>query len=80
MTEKNKEYDYINPSHYRRYSKESIEMMIDIYGKEATAIFCELSAFKYRMRMATKPNEPVERDLEKEKWYLNKAKELRSND
>lgn len=38
---------------------------------------CELNAFKYRMRMGEKPEQPIDRDLEKEKWYINKANELR---
>jgi len=69
-------YDHINPSHYKRYSEEVIDMMIKIYGKEKVAIYCELNAFKYRMRAGTKPDQPIERDLEKENWYLNKKKEL----
>lgn len=72
------QYDYINPDHYKNYSKEVIDMMVDIYGKESTAIHCEMTAFKYRMRMGTKPGQSIERDMEKEAWYLNKAKELRT--
>jgi len=71
------DYDHINPSHYRNYSVEVIDMMLSIYGKEATALFCEMNAFKYRMRMGTKPDSPIEQDLKKEGWYLAKAKELR---
>ena len=70
------EINHITPKHYNNYSKEVIDMMVDVYGKENTAIFCEMNAFKYRMRMGTKPDQPVERDLQKEEWYLNKAKEL----
>ena len=71
-------YDFINPDHYKKYSVEVIDMMIAIYGKEKTAAYCELNAFKYRMRMGEKPEQPIERDLEKEKWYINKANELKS--
>ena len=71
------DYDYINPSHYKKGSKEVIEMMEDIWGPEALIIHCEMCAFKYRMRLATKPGQPVERDLEKALWYENKAKQLR---
>ena len=70
-------YDFINPDHYKKYSVEVIDMMIAIYGKEKTAAYCELNAFKYRMRMGEKPEQPINRDLEKEKWYINKANELR---
>lgn len=74
----NKEYDHINPAHYSNYSVEVIDMMISIFGAEETAIFCELNAFKYRMRAGTKPSNSVEQDLEKEKWYLTKAANLRA--
>lgn len=69
--------DKINPDHYKRYSLEAIDMMRSVYGDDAVAMYCEMTAFKYRMRMGTKPGEPVEDDLKKEAWYLNKAKELR---
>ena len=71
-----KEYDFVNPSHYQNGSKEVYEMMIDIWGKEAYIKHCEMCAFKYRMRLGLKPDQPIERDLEKAKWYENKAKEL----
>lgn len=70
------EYDFINPDHYKQGSMEVIDMMIAIWGKEAVATYCEINAFKYRMRLGLKPEQPVERDLEKAKWYEEKAKEL----
>lgn len=70
------ENDPINPDHYKSYSVETIDMMIAIYGKEKVAIHCELTAFKYRQRLGKKDN--LEQDLGKEKWYLDKAKELRN--
>lgn len=71
-------YENVNhPQHYNNYSKEVIDMMVDIFGRKNTALFCEMNAFKYRMRMGTKPNNDINQDLEKEQWYLNKAKELR---
>lgn len=72
-------YENVNhPQHYNNYSKEVIDMMVDIFGRKNTALFCEMNAFKYRMRMGTKPNNDINQDLEKEQWYLNKAKELRN--
>lgn len=76
-TDSEENYDFINPNHYKNYSVEVINMMVAIYGKEKVANYCELNAFKYRMRAGTKPDQPIERDLEKEKWYLAKANELR---
>ena len=72
-------YEHVNsPSHYNSYQTEVIDMMVRIWGKEKVADFCEINAFKYRMRMGTKPDNSIEQDLKKEQWYLNKAKELRN--
>lgn len=72
MTDKTK--DQINPKHYKQYSKEAIDMMIGIWGKEMTAIWCEMTAFKYRMRLGHKDD--IQQELQKEAWYLDKHKEL----
>lgn len=71
-------YDYINPSHYKNYSVEVIEMIVCIYGVQAAIQYCEINAFKYRMRMGTKPGNSIEQDLKKERWYLDKANQLRN--
>lgn len=73
----NEEYDYTNPNHYKTGGKETFEMMIDIWGKEAFIKHCEMTSFKYRMRIGNKPNESVKRDLSKANWYESKAKQLR---
>lgn len=70
-------YEEVNhPQHYNNYDVEVIDMMERVFGKEATATFCKLNAFKYRMRAGTKPNQSTEKDLNKEKWYLDKMREL----
>lgn len=71
------EYNYIDPKHYQNSTKEVWEMMVDIWGKEAYIKHCEMCAFKYRMRLGLKPDQPIERDLDKAKWYEAKAKELK---
>lgn len=72
-------YEYVNhPKHYNNYDMEVIDMMVKIFGIHATISFCKLNAFKYRMRAGTKPDETIEKDLEKEQWYLRKADELES--
>ena len=74
------EYEMVDhPQHYNNYEYEVIDMMRKIYGDEKTAIFCELNAFKYRMRMGTKPTSPINEDLKKEQWYLKKKKEILNN-
>lgn len=70
-------YEYVNhPSHYNNYNIEVIEMMERIWGPKLTSIWCLMTAFKYRMRMGTKPNNSIEQDLAKEKWYLDKSQEI----
>lgn len=74
----NKGYEHVNhPNHYNTFGKEVIDMMIDIWGIEKTIAFCEMNAFKYKMRIGDKPNQPLDQDIGKAKWYLNKAKELK---
>ena len=36
-----------------------------------------MTTFVYRMRMGTKPDNPIEQELAKETWNLNKVKEFR---
>jgi len=73
----NKSYEWVNsPSHYNKYPLETIDIMIAIWGKEAVKTYCEINAFKYRMRAGTKPGNSAEQDLNKETWYLEMAKKL----
>lgn len=67
--------DKINPSHYKQYPIEVIDMMVSIWGIRATIDYCILTAFKYRMRLGHKDD--MKQELEKEKWYLDKAEELK---
>ena len=78
---KTKNYNYIDsPNHYNNNSIEVWEMMLKIWGKEKFIAFCEMNAFKYRMRLGEKPEQPVTRDLNKAKWYEDKAKELKEDE
>ena len=69
--------DNINPEHYKKLPKETIEIMVDIWGAEAVAIHCQMSAFKYRMRLGHKEGQALEDEVGKIKWYEDKARELR---
>ncbi len=72
-------YNFVDhPTHYNTYDIEVIEMMRRIWGDEKVADWCEITAFKYRMRVGSKPDNPIKQDLEKEQWYIAKAKELRN--
>ena len=70
------DYDNINPQHYKNMSIEVFDMMVSIYGKDKAKIFCELNAFKYRMRLGNKPGNSIEQEMKKVKWYESKMKEL----
>lgn len=73
MSEEAASYNYTkSPNHYKNGDKEVWEMMIDLFGIEAFLNFCRLNSFKYRMRAGQKPNEPIERDIEKALWYEEK--------
>ena len=53
-------------------------MQVAIWGPEAYITYCEINAFKYRMRMGKKPGQPHQQDLDKALWYERKAAELRA--
>ena len=65
-----------HPTRYNQYPIEVIDMMKAIWGTKATIQFCEMTAFKYRMRLGHKDN--IEQDLAKEQWYLSHAEKLKS--
>lgn len=80
VMEENKEM-VNHPSHYNRENAmECIEEMKMIFGLEATANFCMLSAYKYRYRAGQKGD--AMEDLRKSDWYINEyaniKKELES--
>jgi hypothetical protein len=74
--EEKKEYDYINPQHYKQGGMELWEKQVAIWGEEAYITHCHITAMKYRMRAGLKPDQSIERDIEKAKWYETKAEEL----
>lgn len=60
-----------HPSHYSN-KFECIEVMEDIFGKEAVDNFCLLNAFKYLWRSKHKGN--FQQDIDKAIWYLERLK------
>lgn len=71
--------DEVNsPNHYNATSVEVWEMMLAIWGKEKFIAFCEMNAFKYRMRLGLKDAKSPLTDLDKAKWYEGKAADLRN--
>lgn len=78
-TPEEEKYEMVNhPTHYNSSSVETIEKMRRIWGNEATALWCEMTAFKYRDRIGNKPDNPIEQEVGKIQWYEKKAKELRN--
>ena len=70
MSEENNYEMVSHPSHYNNYDVEVLDMIERIWGKKACADWCKITAFKYRMRLGLKPDNPIEQDLEKEDFYL----------
>ena len=70
--------DMVNhPSHYNLPDrKECIDEMIDIYGLDDVAKWCEITAYKYKYRAGHKGS--VVEDMGKAAWYTIKARELKS--
>lgn len=67
--EKADKSDAVNhPSHYTDFPVEAIDMMFKIWGKELVIAYCEMNAFKYRMR-AGKKRDALE-DLKKADKYM----------
>ena len=66
-----------HPQHYKNNKYEAIDVMLDIFGKDKTAAFCELNAFKYLWRANNKGTDI--QDKKKAIWYLNKYIELKEN-
>ena len=62
-----------HPDHYNQGGIECIDAMLSAYGNEAVTNFCICNAFKYIWRFRAKNG--LE-DLNKAKWYLNKAIEI----
>ena len=63
----------IHPNHYNQGKIECWDAMVETYGRDATATFCKLNAFKYLWRASEKNGME---DINKAINYLNKYKEL----
>ena len=63
-----------SPAHYTQGRTEVFDMMLAIWGAEKVKTYCEINAFKYRMRAGYKAD--AVQDIEKAKWYETKAKTL----
>lgn len=67
-----------HPEHYNISGrKECIEEMIEIWGPQAVATWCRITAHKYLYRAKHKGSEEV--DLQKANWYIDKAESIESD-
>lgn len=74
--EQAEDIDIVNkPPHYMYGNLETIEEMELVFGPRETAVFCKITAWKYRARALYKGTPMT--DMEKSYWYLNKFKELK---
>lgn len=72
-----KQYDkHGNAAHYDDRINVLTKMEL-IWGTYNVMTFCELTEFKYRMRMGKKPGQPIEQELKKANWYAAAAKTLK---
>lgn len=69
--------DPINPSHYTGGGIEVWEMMVKLFGEEDFCTYCEINAFKYRMRAGKKEGNSAEQDIKKALWYEGKLEEIK---
>lgn len=69
-SEENKS-DINHPSRYSKNGYECIDVMIAVFGVEATKHFCKLNAFKYIWRESDKGKEKdIQKAIQYLKWYL----------
>ena len=66
-----------HPDHYNTESFECIEVMEEVFGKEAVKNFCKLNAFKYLWRADEKDGMD---DIHKAQWYLEHMRSLDAED
>ena len=75
--EETKQEEINHPSRYAGGKYECINVMLDVFGKEAVKHFCLLNAFKYIWRQEHKGGTE---DIKKAVWYLNECIELEESE
>ena len=76
--EKSKDYDFIKPQHYKLWkdNNDVNDVIKATLSKEELIGFYKGNILKYQLRLGKKPNEPIERDIEKIKWYQEQLNQL----
>ena len=68
----------IRPDYYKLYSVEAVDMARRIWGDEAVMKAAEITAFFYRMRMGYKPENSIQQEMTKERYWLDLAKKIKT--
>lgn len=63
-----------HPDHYKTGKFECIDVMLEIFGPQATMDFCLLNSFKYIYRCVAKGKK--DEDIAKAMWYIDKYLEI----
>ena len=63
-----------HPDHYKTGKFECIDVMLEIFGPQATMDFCLLNSFKYLYRCNAKGKK--DEDIAKARWYIDKYLEI----
>lgn len=67
-----------HPDHYKTGKFECIDVMLEIFGPQATMDFCLLNSFKYLYRCNAKGKK--DEDIAKARWYIDKYLEISKED
>lgn len=66
------DYDYSKPSHYKLWEgMQEFELHKKLLSKDEYIGFLKGNILKYQMRAGRKPNEPIDRDMDKIKVYTD---------
>lgn len=67
-----------HPDHYKTGKFEGIDVMLEIFGPQATMDFCLLNSFKYLYRCNAKGKK--DEDIAKARWCIDKYLEISKED
>lgn len=62
-----------NGAHWRAERVETVVLMEHAFGTVALTYFCEMNAFKYRLRAGKKKGQSIEQEIKKANWYERAA-------
>ncbi len=72
-----KPYEFVNkPKHYYYFGLQAIDIIEKSLSWEEFIGFLKGNSLKYRLRLGSKPNQPIYQDLKKAKWYENYYDEM----